>query len=587
VKKTGHAPFARTGRFRKKGTVRFLLIAGFLLRIVGLQYGLPHVYNPDEVSIMARALSFGTGTLNPHNFLYPTFFFYVLFGWVGSYLALVWLTGGVSSLSELKGLYFSDPGGIYTAGRLLSALAGTATIAAVYQLARRLGDSRVALAAALFVAVSPLHVRDSHYVKHDVPATLAIVLAYLTLTRAFLIVDSRSARRNLMIAAATCGVAFSIHYYCVFLAIPLVATAVAAGRGSGLRRVVLNCLLVTGMSVGVFFLLSPFILLEPLTALRDITANREIVVDRASEAGPFTSVARYADMLLRDAVGIPVALLAAIGMFAVVRSLPAVGLFLLSFPVAFFLFIVNTFPASRYLNPLVPFAALFAAFAVSFLAKAISNRRYVICFWTFTAAAAAPALYQSARTDLFFRRTDTRTIALREIAATVPDGAAIAIQPYSAPLEPTRESLVRALERKLGRGAAPPPKFALQLSRQAWPTPSYDLVYLGRGLDADKVYVDYAELGGEEGLRALRQLGVAYVVIKRYNRSDPETLPFLAALGREGRMVATVSPYRPDTGNGDAPELEPFLHNTDARISAALERPGPALEIWQIDGPRQ
>ena len=80
---------------------------------------------------------------------------------------------------------------------------------------------------------------------------------------------------------------------------------------------------------------------------------------------------------------------------------------------------------------------------------------------------------------------------------------------------------------------------------------------------------------------------MAYVVIKRYNKSDPETLPFLAALAREGRMVATVSPYRPDTGNGDAPELEPFLHNTDARISAALERPGPALEIWQIDGPRQ
>ena len=134
---------------------------------------------------------------------------------------------------------------------------------------------------------------------------------------------------------------------------------------------------------------------------------------------------------------------------------------------------------------------------------------------------------------------------------------------------------------------APPPKFALQLRRKPWPSPSYDVVYLGRGLDADKVYVDYAELGEEKGLRALRQLSVAYVVIKRYNSSDPETLPFLAALAHEGRLVATVSPYRPDTPSGDAPEHEPFLHNTDARITAALERPGPALEIWQIDGPRQ
>ena len=55
-------------------------------------------------------------------------------------------------------------------------LAGTATVAArlpARRAARRIG--RTAIAAAVFLAVSPLHVRDSHYVKHDVPATLAIV----------------------------------------------------------------------------------------------------------------------------------------------------------------------------------------------------------------------------------------------------------------------------------------------------------------------------------------------------------------------------------------------------------------------------
>jgi hypothetical protein len=30
--------------------------------------------------------------------------------------------------------------------------------------------------------------------------------------------------------------------------------------------------------------------------------------------------------------------------------------------------------------------------------------------------------------------------------------------------------------------------------------------------------------------------------------------------------------------------VEPFLHNTDSTISDALERPGPPLEIWHIDG---
>ena len=66
------------------GAGRGVCVLAFGLRVIGLQYGLPAVYNPDEVAIMARALSFATGTLNPHNFLYPTFYFYVLFAWVGS-----------------------------------------------------------------------------------------------------------------------------------------------------------------------------------------------------------------------------------------------------------------------------------------------------------------------------------------------------------------------------------------------------------------------------------------------------------------------------------------------------------------------
>ena len=40
---------------------------------------------------------------------------------------------------------------------------------------RHRGSGR-GLTAATFLAVAPLHVRDSHYVKHDVPVTLLIVL---------------------------------------------------------------------------------------------------------------------------------------------------------------------------------------------------------------------------------------------------------------------------------------------------------------------------------------------------------------------------------------------------------------------------
>ena len=80
-------------------------------------------------------------------------------------------------------------------------------------------------------------------------------------------------------------------------------------------------------------------------------------------------------------------------------------------------------------------------------------------------------------------------------------------------------------------------------------------------------------------------LGVAFIVLTRYNDPDPATLPFLAALAREGRRLAAFSPYKPGTTEAEQARIDPFLHNTDTSIDEALERPGPTLEIWELNGP--
>jgi hypothetical protein len=554
------------------------------LRVIGLQYGLPAVYNPDEVAIVARALSFANGTLNPHNFLYPTFFFYVLFAWIGVYLAIVWITGGVESLAALPGLYFTAPTGIYTAGRALGVAAGTATVVAVYRLGAQVSDRRTAIAAATFLATAPLHVRDSHYVKHDVPATLAIVLAHIAIARIWpLATASGVVTRQTVVAAAACGVAFSIHYYSVFLAVPLALAIVWRWKREPPVVVARQLLIAGAVSAAVFFALSPFILVEPATAWRDITANRQIVVDRAVTTGTFTPALRYADMLWHDTLGMPVVVLAVVGAVWMLASVPGRAVFLLAFPIPFLAFIANTAPASRYLNPITPFLAIFAAWSLSSLSARLGGR---VLFWAGLILAALPAGISSVRTDMFFRQEDTRSAAQRFIETAVPPGATVLIQPYSVVLTPSKEGLVEALERNLGSATAASPKFRLQLSLDPYPAPAYRLIYLGRGgLDAEKIYVDPSDLGGKAGLAPLRRLGVAFVVIKRYNDRDPETVPFLAALAREGRRIAAFSPFRAGLTEAEQARIEPFLHNTDTRIDDALERPGPPLEIWQIDGP--
>jgi hypothetical protein len=149
----------------------------------------------------------------------------------------------------------------------------------------------------------------------------------------------------------------------------------------------------------------------------------------------------------------------------------------------------------------------------------------------------------------------------------------------------SRPALEDALAHHLGTSEAASTKFQIQLGLDPYPEPSYRLVYLGSGgLDVDKRYVSLEEVARPDGLSRLRRLGVAFVVFKRYNRADPDSLPFLTLLAREGRRIAAFSPYRADVSDTQRERTEPFLHNTDSRIVEALERPGPPLEIWQLDG---
>ena len=555
------------------------------LRLYGLRYGLPAVYNPDEVAIMSRALAFAKGDLNPHNFVYPSFYFYVLFAWEGLTAVAAVATRAVSSFGEFQREFFLDPTRVFVAGRLLTALLGTATAVATGVLGTKMWGRTTGVTAALIVAVSPLHVLNSHYVKHDVPMSLLVVLAYLAYwplwcdgerkPEAALHSPVASAfRRKILVAAAITGVAFSTHYYAIFLAIPLAWSAArgATSAADALKRIALAAL----VSAVVFFALSPFILLEPHTALRDMIANRQIVVDRAVETlGYASSAARYGSLLFFDTVAVPNALLAIAGLIVAVVTRPRDAAWLLAFPIPFLAFIASTYPASRYLVLVVPFVALFVGAAVSRI-----EARFGI---TLVAFCVVPAMINTLNIDSFIRRTDTRTLAKAFIESHVPDAATILTQPYSVPLEPTADSLREAVART---GKEMPTKTRLQIERSPYPSPSYRLIYLGFGLDADKLYLSAERLEGEDAMDVLRREHVAFVVLKRYNASDPATLPFLAALAREGRRIAVFSPYRNAAEPGGGPRAVPFLHNTDARIDKALERPGPVVEIWQIDGPR-
>lgn len=574
-----------------------VLVIAAGLRILGLTFGLPAVYNPDEVAIVARALAFAKGDLNPHNFLYPTFYFYLLFAWIGAAFVALWATGIVSSLSAFQTLFFVDPTSIYLAGRWLGVACGVGGVAATYVLARRVAGRAeptapaIGLTAALFLAVAPGHVRDSHYVKHDVPVTLAIAIAQIAILR-LLAVPRTAGQRDwpLLLAAAACGVAFSTHYYAVFLALPLALAILFREAPRRWTAAVASLLLAAAVTAIVFFALSPFLLVEPRTAWLDIVANRQIVVDRAVEArhGLFASAGAYWRMIREDALGTPIALAALAGLLLLLRDWRdrwRLALVLFAFPLAFLAFISNTVAASRYLNPVLPALCALAALGIWRGAPILFRSRWRPAFAVALALlCAAPSFATSLRLGLFFRQDDTRTQAQRYIEREIPAGATILVQPYSVPIAQSRDSLREALTRHLGDPARASTKFALRLAAEPYPAPAYRTLFLGDGgLDPDKIYLSYADLAPDRAADTLAAAGVQFLVLKQYNVPDPAVAPLRAWLAGHGRRLAWFSPYRDEADDDQRARIAPFLHNTDTPYDPALERPGPGVEVWRID----
>ena len=220
------------------------------------------------------------------------------------------------------------------------------------------------------LAVAPLAVRDAHYVKHDVPVTLLVVLTHARAGAPAL--ERRSATPHALALdhrrRCSPGLAMSTHYYAIFLALPIAARcAVTAepaeprGRESRARR-----LAVAGRRRRA----SPFFAALAVPARRTAharcatsSANRQIVMDRATDGGGlFGSLGFYLRCWLDAMAMRPV--LAIVGARRRPASRPrcAMGVAVSAdrFPSPSCSSSRNTFPASRYLNPLLPFVAVLA-----------------------------------------------------------------------------------------------------------------------------------------------------------------------------------------------------------------------------------
>ncbi|MEK7451135.1 MAG: glycosyltransferase family 39 protein, partial [Patescibacteria group bacterium] len=174
-----------------------ILFIAFSVRILGLY---PNFINhPDEgwVQTYSEKLFYNIiakGDFNPYTYKYGSFIFYLgtipYFPIISASYLMEGIQGVILPFSTTHSMpsfieyvtkigYNQHQTLIFWSQRALVALLGIVSVAILYLIAKKLFNKPIALLAAFSLAVFPFHVRDSHYITTDVPATFFILLALL------------------------------------------------------------------------------------------------------------------------------------------------------------------------------------------------------------------------------------------------------------------------------------------------------------------------------------------------------------------------------------------------------------------------
>ncbi len=342
------------------------LLAAALLRFWALPQGVPFSVQVDEPEVLLRAVRMmKTGDLNPHFFDYPTLYMYVQ-----ALVAVVRFLFGAMQ-GKWNALAQAPPEAFYVWGRAVTAILGTATVWVVYRAGMR-WDARVALLSAVMFAVMPLHVRESHFVLTDVPATFFVMLTLLLSLRA----HERSTVWAFALAGAAAGLAGGTKYNGVLAVfIPMIACAMTpATRPS---RIVAMAWIVVSM-IGAFLVVAPYTLLDLPTFLNQFARL-------SSEYRAPTAVSEAVWLIylkhLRNALQWPGAVIVLAGLLlgafrTVVGPNRVQWAIATLFPVLYYRFIShqNIF-YGRYLLPLLPFLSILAAAAVVTIVDVVRKTR--------------------------------------------------------------------------------------------------------------------------------------------------------------------------------------------------------------------
>ena len=549
-----------------------ILGLALFLRVWGIPFGLPEAYHADEPIVVNHAVAYGTGDFHPHFFKIPPLVSYLLFVVYGGYYGMGRLVGWFSGVGDFEHLFMSDPTSFYLIARMVfGALLGVTTVFLFYRLVRRWFSEKHALLSAFFLAVSFLHVRDSHYIYADIPLLAVLVASFDAIFQIY----QKGKRRDYFRFGIFAGLAVATKYNGVFIFVPFLVAHILRRGLAWIDKSDAWALGTGVLSLLVFAMLNPYSWLDARFFLS------ELLTQGGSQGQ--VHFFHHLTYSLREGLGVTLwaNALAGIGL-ALTRPEGKKGLFL-SFVFFYYCPVLVFFsqPYDRYVLPLIPFAAFFAADFLIWVESKLRLSKIMMAALIFFVA--IPSLAKVVLSNVLFTAQDVRDIAKEWVEKEIPTNSKIAMDiPFFMPrLKPTirrLETMKDELTRSGETSRAKRLELLLAEAQRKPSEPRYESFFLrDQGASGDFLF---ARPSVPYDLKEIETRGIKYVVVTRiHNQQNQE---FYTELKNQAKQVARFTPYR-DPAREAAVDPRPLTGGPFLwEELLARKRNGQILEVYQL-----
>lgn len=414
-----------------------ILALGFLARAYGLSFPRYHWdENIDFSSVFYASFNYLQLQIYAH-------------GSFSQYLTLllwdVWLLlNGIAPMTQNLLLEFFDNSTPFLIlARGLMVVVGTANVAVVYFLGKRLYNERVGLLAAFFLAGVFLSVSEAHYARGHTLAAFLVTLAVFFCAR--ILADGR--RRDYLLAGVCVGLATAAHFSALVSIAPIVAAYIMRARAFW-RESWRELVIAFDAAGAAFFIGTPYALLNFSSFAGEMKwfVTQELSRPWVSPEGQPIWLF-YLTEHLKYGLGLGLEVAALIGIAYALYRRENSDWVLLAFPILMFFSLARGVNFARYAVLLVPFLAIAAArwldAATRWAESRLSTRWGSVALGVASIGLMIQPAQNIARYDYWLTQSDTRQIALDWILENVPDGATMLVEGAGVLGPQVPESLVQ------------------------------------------------------------------------------------------------------------------------------------------------